>query len=153
HKGSRMVRLGRLFLFAWLVAAPAAGSLWAQSLSLPGQAPPTATPTAALAPDLLGRDNPHGTMVGFLRAAQDEKYSIATQYFEPAPPRHRLTPEQEQELAEELLTIVNQKFGPILDSISRDSDGRLNDGLPADQESIAPARIDPGAFSILLVRV
>ena len=126
----------------------------AQGFSLTGSA--TATQAGTAAPqnsDPLGRDTPHGAIVGFLRAAQDEKYSIATEYFEPAPPRHHLTPEQEQELAEELLTILNQKFGPILDSVSRDPQGRLDDGLPPDQEQILAARNDTSGLSLGLVRL
>jgi MscS family membrane protein len=92
-------------------------------------------------------------VVGFLRAAQDEKYAIATQYFEPAAPHHRLTPDQEEELAEELLSILNQKFGTILDSISHEPQGRLDDGLAPDLEQVAPARTDSSGFSILLVRL
>jgi MscS family membrane protein len=100
----------------------------------------------------LGRETPHGAVVGFLRTAQDERFATAAEYFEPAAPRHRPSPAQEEELAEELLTIVNQKFGPILDSISRDPQGRLDDSLPPDQELILAARVDPSGFSILLVR-
>src|SRR5262249_6905452 len=133
----------------------AANALVAQGFSLASAAStPQATPATPAQPaDLLGRETPKGTIVGFLRAAQDEKYSIATQYFEPAAPRHHPTSDQEQELAEELLNILNQKFGPILDSISRDPQGRLDDGLPPNQESIAAARGDSSGFSILLVRL
>ena len=137
-----------------LVGALAAGSSSAQGFSLSGQSPATSASTATpQSADLLGRDTPHGAIVGFLRSAQDEKYSIATQYFEPAPPRHHLTRDQEQELAEELLTILNQRFGPVLDSISRDAQGRLDDGLPPDQEKIFAARGDSTGFSLQLVRV
>jgi len=140
-----------------MFAAPlAAGCLVAQGLALTGpsarqQQPSSATP--APPPDALGRETPHGTIVGFLRAAQDEKLATAAEYFEPAAPRHRPSPQQEEELAGELLSIVNQRFGPILDSISRDPHGRLDDGLPPDQELILAERIDPSGFSILLVRL
>lgn len=143
-----------LTLFAGLVAA---ACLAGQGFSLTGQssAPQqtsTATATPAQRPDLLGRETPHGTIVGFLRAGQDEKFTIAAEYFEPAGPHHRSSPEQEEELAEELLNILNQKFGAILDSISKDPQGRLDDGLPRDEELIAAARGDTSGFSILLLR-
>src|SRR5262249_24860163 len=37
-------------------------------------------------------------------------------------------------------------------SISRDPQGRLDDGLPSDQEIVYPARIDTTGFSIQLLR-
>jgi MscS family membrane protein len=139
-----------LILFA---GALAAASSFAQGPSLSGQSSaPPASAAAQQSADSLGRETPHGAIVGFLRAAQEEKYSVATQYFEPAPPRHHLTPDQQQELAEELLTILNQRFGPILDSISRDPQGRLDDGLPPAQEKILAARGDSTGFSLQLVR-
>jgi MscS family membrane protein len=139
-----------LVCFGWLAAI----SLSAQGFSLTGRSLPTITPVASSDnSDSLGRETPHGAIVGFLRSAQDEKYSLATQYFEPSSARHRLTQEQEQELAQELLTILNQKFGPILDSISRDPQGRLDDGRPADEETISTARGDSSSFSLQLVRI
>src|SRR5262249_36300258 len=90
-------------VLAYVTASMASG----QGITLPAKPAQQANTTAAAqAPDLLGRDTPHGTVVGFLRAAQEEKYSIAAQYFEAAPPRHHPTPEQEQELAEELFTVL-----------------------------------------------
>src|SRR6516165_2466215 len=112
---------------------------FAQGFPLSGQSATAPASPSLPAPDSLGRDNPHGAVVGFLRAAQDEEYAIATQYFEPAAPHHRLTPDQEEELAEELLSILNQKFGTILDSISHEPQGRLDDGLAPDLEQVAPA--------------
>src|SRR5882724_361779 len=141
------------------LAAGCAVSLSSAQLSarLPGQTTPqpaaTSFTAAAQAADLLGRETPHGTIVGFFRAAQDEKYSVATQYFQPAGTHHHSSSDQQQELAEELVAILNQKFGPFLDSMSRDPQGRLDDGLPPDQESIAAARGDDSGFAILLVRL
>jgi len=131
-----------------------AGAVSARVVSLAGQsATPQSSSGTAQASDPLGRETPHGAVVGFLRAAQDEKYAIAAQYFEPASPHHHLSRDQEQELAEELLTVLNQKFGPILDSISRDPQGRLDDGLPPNEEVVAAARGESSGFSILLVRL
>jgi MscS family membrane protein len=148
-----IVKFLAAILLGWF--GPSASSAQVSSL-LPGQTvsqPAPAAPGSAQPADFLGRETPHGAIVGFLRAAQEEKYSIATQYFQPAAGRHHPSPEQERELAEDLLAILNQKFGPFLDSVSRDPQGRLADGLPADQERIAGARGDLSGFVIVLVRL
>ena len=134
-----------------LVTLALAASLSAQVTSLlTGQSQPK--PAANVPQDPLGRGTPHGTIVGFLRAAQDERNSIAIQYFQPARTRRRPSQEQDEELAQELLTILNQKFAPFLDSVSNDAQGRLDDGLPADQEKIAGFRGDPQTFQLILIR-
>src|SRR5215467_10823070 len=63
-----------------------------------GQEPQTST-------DPLGRETPHGAVLGFIRAAQDENYGVATQYFQPPSGRHRRSPEEEQDLAVQLLAV------------------------------------------------
>jgi MscS family membrane protein len=96
------------------------------------------TPAAATAPSAtnssdpleLGRDTPRGTVIGFIRAAQSENYDIAVQYFEP---RRRASIEPEQELARQLLAILNARFAGSLDSITNDPMGRQEGGPPRDQ--------------------
>jgi hypothetical protein len=69
-----------------------------------GKKPPAQTAPA----DSLGRDNPHDTVMG-LFAAQDENYSVAAQYFQP-PPGIALGRTEEQDLAVQLLAVMNQKI-------------------------------------------
>jgi MscS family membrane protein len=147
-----LVKVMAPILLGWFGVSASGAQL---SALLPGQnaSQPAAGPASAQPADSLGRETPHGAIVGFLRAAQEERYSIATQYFQPSAGRHHPSPEQERELAEDLLAILNQKFGPFLDSVSRDPQGRLDDGLPPDQERIAAARGDLRGFVILLVRL
>ena len=146
--------IAKLVAVSLIVGYAASISSAQLSALLPGQTPPQPAAAPAAQPaDPLGRETPHSTIIGFLRAAQDEKYSVATQYFQPAGVRRHPTVEQEQELAEDLVAILNQKFGPFLDSVSRDAQGRLDDGLPPDQERIAAARGDSSGFAILLVRI
>lgn len=116
------------------------------------QAAATATEAAAPA-DPLGRDNPRGCILGFLKAAQDEKYSIAAQYFQPVSGRRHGSQEDDEDLAAQLQTILNQKFTGPLDFISRDPQGRLDDGLPPDQERVSSGLGTSDPFPILLVRV
>lgn len=122
---------------------------------IPGLSPPqpAAAPSQpATPPDILGRDNPRGCILGFIKAAQDGKYDVAAQYFEPLPRKRGVPAEEEAELVNQLLTILNQKFGGALDFISRDPLGRLDDGLPADQEKVGGVLGVGEAFPILLVR-
>jgi MscS family membrane protein len=44
--------------------------------------PTTAAPSvAAIPPDPLGRETPRGTLLGFIKAAQEEHYAVAIEYF------------------------------------------------------------------------
>ena len=115
-----------------------------QSAAAPAQ---PATPA-----DALGRDNPRGCILGFIKAAQDEKYNIAEQYFEPLSRQRRGSEEEEKELVNRLLTILNQKFAGALDFVSRDPLGHLDDGLPPDQEQISGVFGGVQPFPIMLVR-
>jgi len=101
-------------------------------------------------PDPLGRENPRGCLLGFIKAAQEERYGVAVKYFQPLPARRHASQEDEEELAEQLLAILNQKFTGPLDFVSREPQGRLDDGLPPDQERIAGT---DDSFPILLVRL
>jgi len=123
---------------------------------IPGITPPAPSSTAAAqaaAADPLGRENPRGTVMGFLRAAQDENYPVAVQYFQPAPGRRHTRAYEEQDLAAQLLAVINQKIlASSLESLSRDPQGRLDDGLPPNQELLTGVREGSGSFSIQLIR-
>lgn len=140
-----------LALLFSLVAFPAVAQL-PSPLS-----PPSPSSSLALVPavpsDPLGRETPRGAVLGFIRAAQEENYPLAVEYFQPLPARHRPSMEDEEELAANLLDILNQSFGPFLDSISRDPQGRLDDGLPPDQEKVGGVLGQSESFALLLVRV
>jgi MscS family membrane protein len=87
--------------------------------------------SAALADPLeLGRETPRGTVIGFVRAAQSESYDVAVQYFEVG---RRASVEREQELAKELLAILNARFRGSLDSITNDPTGRQENEPPREQ--------------------
>ena len=98
-------------------------ALWCACASgrpqIPGLTSPPATAASqqpSLPPDPLGRETPRGCLLGFIKAAQEEKYSLAVQYFQPRPARRHVSEEDEEELAEQLLAILNQKFSGPLDS-------------------------------------
>ena len=116
--------------------------------------PATATSsTTAVPADPLGRENPRGTLLGFIKAAQEEHYAVAIEYFQPPPNRRRHSEQDDEELAAQLLTIFNQKFSGALELTSRDPLGRLDDGLPPDQERITGALGATDKLPVLLVRL
>jgi MscS family membrane protein len=107
-----------------------------------------ATPT-----DPLGRDTPRGTVNGFVHAAQDES-ERAIEYFQPAPKGHRDTPAEEQELATQLLTVLNVRFSAsALGLINSDPEGRGDDQQPRDQIKVGGTRGLSESFPITLVRL
>src|ERR1700724_1860016 len=107
-----------------------------------------ATPT-----DPLGRDTPRGTVNGFVRAAQDES-ERAIEYFQPVPKGQRDTPVEEQELATQLVTVLNVRFSAsALGSIINDPEARGEDQQPQDQMEVGGTRGLNEPFPITLVRL
>jgi MscS family membrane protein len=107
---------------------------------------------STMPPDILGRDTPRGCVLGFIKAAQDEKYEIAIQYFQTPQGKRHQSAEAEAELVNQLLSILNRQFAGSLDFISRDPQGRLDDGLPPDQEKVGGVLGVKEPFPVLLVR-
>jgi MscS family membrane protein len=111
---------------------------------------PPAKPAPAPADPLdLGRETPRGTVVGFIKAAQYENYYAAVQYFD----ERRISVEREQELAQQLLAILNARFVGSLDSITNDPTGRQDGGPPRDQVVVGGTRGLSESFPLDLVRV
>src|ERR1700739_1953567 len=144
-------RLLILLALSGLLAAPPRAI--SQILGTTPSPAPAAPQPAAVPPDPLGRDNPRGCLLGFIKAAQEEDYPLAIQYFQPLTTRKRPSQQDEEELAAQLLAVLNQKFVGPLDFVSKDPLGRLDDGLPPDQEKISGALGANDPFPILLVRV
>jgi MscS family membrane protein len=147
----------RLLLLAVLLAvrpAPSRGFTQIPGLGSTPNNTASSQPSSVL-PDPLGRENPRGCLLGFIKAAQEEKYAVAVQYFQPLPARRRGSgsEEDEEELAVQLLAILNQKFSGPLDFVSREPQGRLDDGLPPDQERINSGLGSEDSFPVLLVRI
>jgi MscS family membrane protein len=144
----------KIFLRAFLLTLLAAAA-HPQIPGVPSSTPAASQPAKEATPaDPLGRETPRGTVMGFLHAAQDENYPLAAEYFQPPVGRHHAKLDQEQDLAEQLLAVINNKIlASALDSLSKDPQGRLDDGLPADQEVLTGVHEASGTFSIGLVRV
>jgi MscS family membrane protein len=150
-----MVRLRTTLLAALLLPTLACTAQIPGLTSKPAAKSAPAARAANTQSDPLGRETPRGTVMGFLHAAQDENYSLAAQYLQPATGRHRLDPTEEPDLAAELLVVINHKIlASSLESLSNDAQGRLDDGLPSNQELLTGVReLDGSVFSIELVRL
>src|SRR5713226_9436786 len=115
-------------------------------------APATATTPSVAAPAdplELGRETPRGTVIGFIKAAQSENYGVAVQYFE----TRRASLEREEELAQQLLAILNARFVGSLDSITNDPTGRQDGEPPRDQVVVGGTRGLSESFPLYLVRM
>jgi MscS family membrane protein len=121
-------------------------------ITTPQPAPATQA-ASAIPPDPLGRETPRGTLLGFIKAAQEEKYAVAIEYFQPPTSRRRRSEQDDEELAAQLLTIFNQKFAGALELTSRDPLGHLDDGLPPDQEKITGALGITDKLPVQMVRL
>jgi len=117
-------------------ARPATPSVTTPSVTMSGGAPTD--------PLGLGRETPRGTVIGFVRAAQNEDDDSAIQYFDP---RRRSAPAQERELASQLLSILNTRFAGSLDSISDVPQ------LPHDQLLVGGTRGISESFPLQLTRL
>ena len=126
-------------------------SMLASQAQIPSAAPQQPPAPQQVTPDPLGRETPLGTVFGFIKAAQEENYQLAVRYFQAT---SRRKPRQEDEkLAHQLNMILNLRFGPFLNHISKDPAGRFDDGLPADKEKVGEINIGETKFTLLLVRV
>jgi MscS family membrane protein len=146
------ISLIKLFprIWALLLALGFCNAANANAQTVP-HAPATATAPAAAAPAdplELGRETPRGTVIGFIKAAQAENYDVAVQYFEVG---RRASVEREQELAQELLAILNARFRGPLDSITNDPTGRQENEPPRDQIVVGVARPMSESFPLYLV--
>ncbi|HKM66694.1 MAG TPA: mechanosensitive ion channel domain-containing protein [Candidatus Acidoferrum sp.] len=142
--------LASLIVLLFCCAAAAHAQLPGLTISQPT---PVAKPESAVPDDPLGRETPRGSLLGFIKAAQDERNDVAIRYFQPPSGRRHRSEEDDEELVPQLLTIFNQKFAGALDVISRDPLGRLDDGLPADQERVLGALGPNEKYPILMVRL
>jgi len=134
--------------------APAVSQIPGLSVSQTAAAPTAAAKQEpAVPPDILGRETPRGAVVGFIKAAQDERYKVAVEYFQPPMSRRRNSEEDDEELAAQLLTILNQKFAGVLDVMSNDPAGRLDDTLPPNQEQVTGAIGSSVKYPIILIRL
>ena len=105
--------------------------------------PADATAAPAVTPppvpvDPLGRTSPHGTVLGFLRAAEEKDYTKAAKFLD-----GKRSPEQATELVVQLKYLLDQGLSTSLDDISRSPQKDVEDEHRVTRERIG-LRKDPG---------
>ncbi|HXC96898.1 MAG TPA: mechanosensitive ion channel family protein [Edaphobacter sp.] len=114
--------------------------------SVPETTAPPAAPAQPPAPtDPLGRISPHGTVLGFLKAAEVKDYQKAAQYLD-----GKRTPEQAETLIVQLKYLLDQGFSTSLDAISRSPSGDTEDKLRLSRETVGTITTPNGELPILL---
>ena len=144
--------LFRSLLFALLVAQLAA----AQVPLAPGAAGAPATPAAPVAgsaqdqgsDDPLGRGTPHGTVLGFIKAANSGDFDGAAQYLDTK--QHGALAGK---LAEQLSEILNRDTAIDLTKTSRKPEGSQANPQQPNRELIGATSSKTGTLSIYLDRV
>ena len=140
------VRCSRILVLVGILLTPPA---FAQTLT-PKPAPEAAENKPAEKPleDPLGRSTPYGTVQGFLNAAEKHDYERAAEYLDSKQPS-----EQKQELARHLKLIMDRGLAVNLDTLSREPEGKMEEGLRSTRELVGVARIGSESLEILLDRI
>jgi MscS family membrane protein len=140
------VRCSRILVLVGILLTPPA---FAQTLT-PKPAPEAAENKPAEKPleDPLGRSTPYGTVQGFLNAAEKHDYERAAEYLDSKQPS-----EQKQELARHLKLIMDRGLAANLDTLSREPEGKMEEGLRSTRELVGVARIGSESLEILLDRI
>jgi MscS family membrane protein len=99
--------------------------------------------------DPLGRSTPHGTVVGFLQAAQGGKYQEAAQYLQLAKSQRALKGEA---LAQQLHELMDGAFVGRVGTMSNRREGSAT-GTQENHETIGTFRVDDTSTDVELVRV
>jgi len=102
---------------------------------------PAATPLV----DPLGRTSPHGTVLGFLRAAEEKDYAKAAKFMD-----GKRSPEQTTELIVQLKFLMDQGLSTSIDDISRSPKGDVEDELRLTREKIGTVKTPDGEMDVLL---
>jgi len=150
------VRTGaRCASFLILVSVVSTGTAWGQKLlqkAAPSQPPAqqaAPTPPAQEVPqDPFGRDTPHGTVVGFLKAAEQGDWERAAQFLDSKQP-----PAQKQELARQLKLVMDRGLTLDLDTISKSPEGTPQEKWRKTRNEIGTARLGDLSLPILLDRI
>ncbi|MFN7924924.1 MAG: mechanosensitive ion channel family protein [Bryobacteraceae bacterium] len=104
--------------------------------------PPPPAPT-----DPLGRSTPRGCILGFLRAAQLDRFEEASRYLQSKDPTAG------PRLARQLRTVMDYGFRDRIDSISSRPEGFLDDSLPPEHDDAGMLRLGSEQAPLILVRV
>jgi MscS family membrane protein len=111
---------------------------------------PETKETAAEASDPLGRSTPHGTVIGFLQAAQSGKNKEAAQYLQLSKSERAA---KGGEMAYQLHELLDNVFVGRVGAISDHREGSSQEGVPQDHERIGVFRLNGTETNVDLARV
>jgi MscS family membrane protein len=141
--------------FLVLVSASLAGPVWGQKLLQKAVSSQPPAPQAASTPppeeipkDPLGRDSPYGTVLGFLKAAEQADWKRATDFLDSKQP-----PPQKEELARQLKLVLDKGLTLDLDTVSKNPEGTPQEQWRKTRNEIGTARIAGQSLVILLDRI
>ncbi|HEX7288519.1 MAG TPA: mechanosensitive ion channel family protein [Candidatus Angelobacter sp.] len=139
------------FFVLFVALLPASSQNQAKKNS--GHQPEKAQTTHAKEPeasDPLGRTTPHGTLVGFLHAAQSGRYEEASRYLQLSKSERAKTG---KETARQLVALMDEAFVGRIGAVSDDPQGSHQPDVPHDHERIGVFRLDGSKADVDLVRV
>jgi MscS family membrane protein len=141
--------------FVALASVLSTGMVWGQKLLQKAvSSQPTASQAASTPPpeeipkDPLGRDSPYGTVVGFLKAADQADWTQATDFLDSKQP-----PPQREELAQRLKLVLDRGLTLDLDTLSKSPEGVAQEQWRRTRNEIGTARINNQSLVILLDRI
>jgi MscS family membrane protein len=140
----------RRISFLALVSIYSAGPVWGQTLLQKADSSQPPVPQAAPLPeeipkDPLGRDSPYGTVVGFLKAAEQADWKRAADFLDSQQP-----PPQKQELARQLKLVMDKGLTLDLDTVSKSPEGAPQEKWRKTRNEIGTAHIRGQTLAILL---
>ena len=136
---------GLLFLLVQAATALAVENPFSAPGGKETQPPATAEPSAD---DPLGRGTPQGTVLGFMRAMNNEDHERAVDYLDT-----KQSSKRAEQLAAELQFIIDRGLSGDLSNLSRNPEGVPGDGLPPNRERVGVVKAGSISLDILLERV
>ena len=134
--------------FASLVLAMAVPGSMASAQG--GANAPVAAPAAQAEPkkDLLGRDTPRGTVLGFMSAARDGKDDVAPLYL-----NTRVRGQAAVDLARQLYVVLDSRLPVRVNELSDRREGSLANPLRPDQDVVGTVSTATGQLDLVVERV
>jgi len=137
--------------FLALIGVLSAGPVWGQTLlqkAVSSQTPAPTPPPEEVPKDPLGRDSPYGTVVGFLKVAEQADWEHAADFLDSKQP-----PAQKEELARQLKLVLDKGLTLDLDTLSKSPEGASQEQWRRTRNEIGIARINGQSLVILLDRI
>ena len=94
------------------------------------------------------QSTPRGTVLGFLAAAHRRDYAAAAKYLNTS-----LEGPAAEELASQLIAVLDRRLPAHLDQVSNQADGSLNDNLPVGEDLVGSVQTANGPLEILVERI